>query len=557
MVKLKPPSYLPADTPSDGERILFEKLAASKRGANWTVLHSLDIFPKSSVSQAEADFVVLAPGLGLLVVEVKAHREVKCVNGEWWMSGTRVKRSPVKQASNSVFFLMKHLETNKIDIRDIPVSFVVWFTHIPAKALPVSIEVNPAGWLGSEELLKDPVEVLSEVMKVNAAALGKNVSEKTAPVDSLKSVLEQLRPSFEARISPERLEADVRKWQDGALKTQIETVEILDFAQAAIIQGIAGTGKTHIALHEARKSIARSEKTLFVCFNKILSQHLKVELADSPLVHVTTLHGLLLEIANVKPPENANSEWWLTSLPKLAKVSLDSSPYFALYDTLIVDEAQDVCDTAYLEILDMLLVDGFQAGRVRLYGDFVNQGIYLDGADALENAKSAIPNVTQTPLLRVNCRNPENVGEAVLTFLDAAGQYAGYRRPDQGRLGTPVITGAGDDPIVYLQREMAELAKQYTPEQIVILTSSRENMDRVRNSIKSPKSELSASIPNSIRYGTVQEFKGMEAMAVIFIEFENTITPSWQNFYIAGTRAISSFTFILPSSIVERVQERK
>ena len=104
MVKVSPKIIDYDLIPSDGEKVLLEKIHAHAGGANWTILHSLDIFPTSGVNQTEADFVVLAPGLGILVVEVKAHREVKVVDGNWFMSGKLTKKTPVKQASSAVYF---------------------------------------------------------------------------------------------------------------------------------------------------------------------------------------------------------------------------------------------------------------------------------------------------------------------------------------------------------------------------------------------------------------------------------------------------------------------
>jgi hypothetical protein len=55
----------------------------------------------------------------------------------------------------------------------------------------------------------------------------------------------------------------------------------------------------------------------------------------------------------------------------------------------------------------------------------------------------------------------------------------------------------------------------------------------------------------------MQEFKGLEALAIVMVEFENTVTPSWQNFYVGATRATQSLSFVIPETVIPKVQERK
>ena len=56
-----PPTIDP-ETPSPGERLVFERLAADQAHPDWIVLHSQDIARHRSQMESEADFVVVAPG---------------------------------------------------------------------------------------------------------------------------------------------------------------------------------------------------------------------------------------------------------------------------------------------------------------------------------------------------------------------------------------------------------------------------------------------------------------------------------------------------------------
>ncbi len=557
MVNMYPPQLDIANTPSDGEQILFEKLKASKNGANWVAMHSLDIFPKSMAGQAEADFVVFAPGFGILVVEVKAHREVRVTNREWYLSGKKAERSPVKQANRAVFFLKKYLEDRGFSLATIPISFVVWFTHIPAGKIPQASEVNPAGFLSAEDLNTDPVDVLTRALTANAAALNKKIGPKTAIWEELSKAVNVVSPNFEVRMSPRAREKEVNQWLDSAIEQQIELVKVLDNVDATVVQGIAGTGKTHIAIHEAKKAANKSEMVLFVCYNRLLADFLETQFVEHPRVQVFTMQKLLIEISGLQVPSNPSAHWWLNELPEAAITAIENSDFFAAFDVLVIDEAQDVATEKNLEILSLVLADGFQKSKIRVFGDFKNQGIYMSGEVALANLKKAIAGLLEASPLDVNCRNTEDLGTEIMSFLDDLDAYSGYRRQDEGLGMTGLVTPAGKDVTPYFLQELARLQKIFSPGQIVVLSSSRENIDKLGVAIKEPKSPLSFPKANSVRFGTMQEFKGLEALAIVMVEFENTVTPSWQNFYVGATRATQSLSFVIPETVIPKVQERK
>lgn len=557
MVKLNPPILDIQGTPSDGEQLLFKRFEETKGGSNWVAIHSLDIFPTYVANQTEADFVVMAPGLGILVVEVKAHRQVQCKNGVWLLSYKPAKRSPIKQANNAAFHLMNYLKDRGVDIAGIPISFVVWFTHVPRNKIPMSSEVNPAGFLGSEDLNRDVVEVLTEVMQKNAHALNKKLSIEKIPGAAIDKCLKVLRPDFEVVMTPQDRELEVQKWLDSAIQQQVEMYKVLEPMQSVLIQGIAGTGKTHIAIHEAKLAQIRGESTLFVCFNRLLAQYLEEQLAEYPLVRVSTIHSLLKNIAEAEIPKPASEEWWKELLPALAKEKLGDSEFFGAFDTLIVDEAQDICLPKYLEILDLLLDKGFEGAKTRFFGDFENQGIYLDGQKSLENLKAAVPRLYLTPALDINCRNSEDLGSAIMAFLDDEHSYKGYRRKDKSLGMTPVVVNSGQQVLPFVKSELTRLLKIFSPEQIVLLSSSREKIVSLAESLDMKLTPVSESKTDRVRFGTIQEFKGLESLAVLLVEFEGTLTPTWQNFYIGATRATSTLSFVLPEQVLTNILETK
>ena len=99
-----PPTIDP-ETPSPGERLVFERLAADEAHPDWIVLHSQDIARHRSQMEGEIDFLIIAPGLGVLVLEVKGARSLHRKDGLWcWGRDAKgTTRSPFSQASMAMY----------------------------------------------------------------------------------------------------------------------------------------------------------------------------------------------------------------------------------------------------------------------------------------------------------------------------------------------------------------------------------------------------------------------------------------------------------------------
>ena len=111
-MQMIPPAIDP-DTSSEGERLVFEQFAADDSRPDWTVLHSLDIARHRRQLAGEVDFLVIAPGLGVLVLEVKGCHRLKRKHGLWYYGGGTEgrSRSPFRQASAAMHSLRERLTT--------------------------------------------------------------------------------------------------------------------------------------------------------------------------------------------------------------------------------------------------------------------------------------------------------------------------------------------------------------------------------------------------------------------------------------------------------------
>jgi DNA helicase IV len=325
--------------------------------------------------------------------------------------------------------------------------------------------------------------------------------------------------------------------------------------QVSIIPGIAGTGKTHIAIAEAKKAHQRGDRTLFVCFNSLLSKYLKSELAGYSLVEVHTISEFMLKVAGKKFNDATGSAWWRTELPEMAQEAIIESRAFDSFDVLIVDEAQDLSIPAYLDVLDLALTKGFAKSPVMLFGDFTHQAVYVPGDVAMKNLLEKVPDAIDYQLLSINCRNTKQIGETVMQILKEHGAYSSYRRKDEGVMPTLISLKQGESAVRHVRENINRLAKTYSLDHVVLLSSSKVQLEELVKEVGLPATDLDFPLPGKFRWGTSQAFKGMESPAVILVEFEDAGVATRETFYVAGTRAISELVCVVPLSVMQEISQ--
>lgn len=545
-MKISPATFWKHPHASPGEQILFEKLSHADRGQDWTVLHSLEISNHVRNTQGEADFIFMIPSVGILVLEVKAHRTIKRTELGWHLGQNIEERGPFKQASEAMHSVMAYLKERGIDFANTPFVYAVWATHVTRDNFPESIEWHDEQLLTSEDLKDDIVEVIENTTRNLVKKLGRHYRANPAPATSIEKISTALLPLFTAQQNPKDRQREIQASLDKALSEQIECVSLVKEHPAVLLDGMAGTGKTHIAIHLAMAADQEKQQTtLFLCYNKLLARFLKDRLRNYSKVKVSTIHALMLEVAEMKASESATSEWWQQTLPDVASDAINKHDLKQSFDNLIIDEAQDVGTEEFMLFLDQFLVEGLAGTRVFLCGDFKHQGIYMDSELAIANYDSFIPNLLKLSPLKKNCRNTESVGQFLNTLLSLKPGYVEFRRQDNDGLADvkPIL-----DSTQFKSELRQILTKQllkYSPSQIVILSSQKMQLEEKLAGLPFGISPLWQNRPNTIRYGSVQEFKGMEAMCVVLVEFEDSNSDIFETLYLGSTRSINDLVVVM------------
>jgi hypothetical protein len=260
---------------------------------------------------------------------------------------------------------------------------------------------------------------------------------------------------------------------------------------------------------------------------------------------------MMLEISELEVPERADQAWWEIILPGEALKHSEAYAEANSFDTVIIDEAQDLGTTSFLLLLDQFLKGGLSAAKkIMICGDFAHQGVYVPGIDTLYNYRSAIKDLQVLNPLLTNCRNTKTLGEFLLAFLKLDPEYDDFRRKDEESIVNPIITARDSEILPQLRLILADMLLKFTPDQVVILSPQRNKLAELTGKLKFNLTDIRSPRPGHIRWGSVQEFKGLEALAVVLVEFEGGNAVLQESFYVGATRSIHDFIFFLPQDKV-------
>jgi hypothetical protein len=558
------PAYCP-DTAPPGERSLHAALASSGNTDDWIVLHSLGIADHVRQVQGEADFVVIVPDRGVLVIEVKSHQSIDRLSDGRWKLGNDIAtaRGPFQQASEAMHSLRTFLEQKRVDLRTIPMLSAVWFTQVRARTmLPTTPEWHPWQVLDSEDLRTGADSAVLRVLAAGTAHLDEKIRHFSyggvgPDVATAQRIASVLRPRFEAAIVP----GDLRRVRDAQLVTFIEeqylALDSMADNNAVLFTGPAGSGKTLLALEAAQRETAIGRSGRLLCFNRLLGKRLASELGHAKGLIVGTLHQELLRLTRMQPPSDAGPSFWERDLPDRAievLLSGDVPPR----DFLVVDEIQDIAREPFLDVLDLMVVGGLAGGRLLFFGDFERQAIF-ESDDGRELLRQRSPQLVSRKLTE-NCRNLPRIGYQVnlLSKLDPG--YQRFRRQDDGVDPTLVPYEAGEDQSEQLVHAVRQLRDDgFELSEIVVLSPLRFRSTAettidpwLRQVLRAADGERPR--PGQLQYATIHAFKGLEAPAVVITDLDRKVVPSFDSLlYIGLTRATDRLLAIIESGTIRAV----
>jgi hypothetical protein len=332
---------------------------------------------------------------------------------------------------------------------------------------------------------------------------------------------------------------------------QLGILKILGGHDRAAIQGVAGSGKTILAITKARSFADEGKKVLFLCFNELLADWLQSQLPEQykDFVMIRNYHKLcrewVLSCGMKWPTFSDETELFKTEAPRLLEQAIDLQPQ-CCFDAVVVDEGQDFQPSWWdtIELLNKLPTEG----SLYVFYD-PDQLIFSDMLPAM-------PDLGKPFVLPVNCRNTVSITKHCGKILSK--EIAVNRDSPAGRAPKFIYAPNTAEHVKAVETQLQEWTSKsgkLKPEQIAVVT--RGNVEK--SSMANLKSI--AGIPFVTRLDewkngvgilltSLYRFKGLETDALVLVDVEppNPDAPASgfrpEHFYVACSRAKHLLTII-------------
>ncbi len=491
------PARLP-DSAAPSERVVFHAL--EKLPDPWRVFHSVawQSVRNGKQGDGEADFVLVNPKHGLIVLEVKGG-SIEMVDGEWRTSGKvgTHRIDPIEQAVSSKHALVTYLRETIEGLPWIESGHAVWFPDIR-----VSGDLTAAA---PDELLLDRGDLSRPVAAINDVVNRWGI-HKAIPDEALDQITSRLAPTITVRHTLADDIQDVHARQVELTETQRRALDGLKRARRVLVYGGAGTGKTVLAAERARRLAADGFRVVLTCFNRPLGDALRKEFEGIDLVTAGSFHRLAHEwitAAGMEFPDEPDATWWDDPAGEAVLESFAANGFEA--DAIIVDEGQDFDDSWFMALEGAMAEP--DSALFLVFAD-PHQAIYREGWEAP-------PGMVEYEL-DLNCRNTNQIAAVVARIYGDDPAPGGTDGPEPRFL--PVESPEGVDKA--LRGELHRLVNEGNvgTHDVVVLTQNRATRDRLIGvTLAGVQLEAMESHSNGVAVETIHRHKGLEAAAAIVI----------------------------------------
>jgi len=557
------PAAIDPETPSPGERDVFRRLEADPITDEWIVIHSLNLPYHQRQISGELDFVILIPEKGILCLEVKAVRTVARRDGLWFYGrqGKGDPRGPFRQASDGMHSLRERLATRRPESSKAVFWSAVVFPYTTFDFQPEEWhrwQIIDSGRYRAGSLATSCENILDLARKLLATKPSARWFDPEAAFPDAHEcghIAAVLRPDFEFFQTPKARRAERVAEIKHYTEEQFTALDGMTANPRAVFEGPAGTGKTLLAIEAARRGVDAGMRTLFICFNRLLGGWLRNETASlGEGLSAGTLHAHMLGLAGIDAPHDPSSTFWGEELPHRAIEALLENQGGEAFDLLVADEAQDLFDDAYLDVLDLSLAGGLAGGQWRIFGDFERQAIYTGAGITLADFLTSRAAMAPTFKLRTNCRNTPRVAALVQLLAKLEPDYARVLRPDDGVDPDIHFYGSDHQAPAALARALDALrGNGYSGRDIVIL-STRAAGSSAERLINQPWSDrlrpMGQCSGGHTPFTTIHAFKGLEAPAVVVTDIAEISSEMAEAlFYVAVTRSTERLVILVADTV--------
>lgn len=469
------------------------------------------------IRQRFADFIILHPKLGLLILEVKDWQisQIKEINPNRVVietsSGEKSCDNPVNQARSYALQIVDLLQSDPLLVEPsngykgklaFPFSYAVVWSRIKSADFQLHL---PELFEGNKALFWDNLSasINAEKFQQQLEMLFPQYFKFQLSTEQIDRIRYHLFP--EIRLPRKQFPVKMFESKDDQpyipiLNSDLETIlTVMDLEQERLaknlgdghrlLRGVAGSGKTWTLICRAR-ILAQLHPTwniLVMCYNVSLTTMLKQMIdmvalpKSSASIKVINYHPFVAQIARFAALEPIDSEEWAEVVSKKLNKLIDERKYQpTLFDAILIDEAHDF-HPEWLKLIvnclnpktnSLFIVHDSAQNIYRKGFSFKSVGIQIKG---------------RTKILKVNYRNTREIAQLASSFLNCGVKFTDdVLKDDEGQLLEIIRPQAtlrsGSQPQLIecqsFREECAEIAARvklwlekgkYPPQEILIL----------------------------------------------------------------------------------------
>lgn len=511
----------------------FVQVLADGLSDSWFIFTRQDLWAPNR--PYEIDVLVMHEKYGFLAMEVK-DGPVRIQEGEWYRREKHFDPSPVRQAQNAALAFRDYLRKNSVSLGHVQIPHAVVLPDV------LSLEGTLPPSCTEDMLFLNPrYENIESVITNCIYASGK---KHPLSHDQVQEFYRVVLPTVEFKWDPDAR----RRYSNEAMARisdeQIRALRSLDINDRVLVSGVAGSGKTRLALLWAHQSARAGRKTLLSCYNDPLGRYLQSvsspyeTLTVGPFLRTVSQFPGIPLLEEPEDPKDRDHFWNVEVINHLYEYAEQSEVKF---DTIVLDERQDFNDE-WMEIIEKLLVD--ENSKILCVAD-PNQDLYDRGFFMPEGGSP-----WALAELRINCRNTREIAEFVRNF---GGGIPASASPE----GDPVKISTVNDEAEFIESVLTAVRRAYVAQgsnaaEVVVITGTAAERNLFYN-LQSAEFKFCKWEDRSeqlVACETVKRAKGIEASHVILATLDDGIRDN--EIYVGASRARTDLVIIGPKFFENR-----
>lgn len=513
--------------------------------ADCLVIHSYPWLRESEwqgrkhISEGETDFLIIHPSAGgLLTLEVKGgdlrYDKERML---WYRPGQKnTVKDPFTQASKGMHYfqklIMQQVRSEK-GVAPFSFGYAVAFPDCDYSG------PTPPGANGSVLFGRSDMAKLGE--KVTKALIAWGNEPPPLSRELVQKIKQAVFPQFQISQALSRKVANDEEILIRLTDNQINVLQILADWPQALIEGVAGSGKTLLAMMQAQRFAAQNQRVLFTCFNRLLADWLNSIVPENYKKHleIKNFHALAIDMCKeacveFKIPEDKakRQDFWHHEAPTLL---LEAAAKTGLtYEAIVVDEGQDFMP----EWWDALHCLNSGGAKGRFY-------VFYDPAQNIFAGESFRAPLEMPPFrLPHNCRNTREIAGHCSSIINT--EIAVTPTAPQGTPCTIVTVTEEKEALHLLQKKLdAWIHEGMKLSQIAVLSLHKRADTLLKGKQKIGNCKISDNIKKwqaneTALFETIRSFKGLEADAIILYAMPEPDSDehfSRADYYVAASRA--------------------